>query len=912
MDPQTLPSGTVTFLFTDIEGSTRLAQQYPEVMPALLARHDEILNQAITAHDGFTFHTAGDAFAVAFHSANDALNAALDSQRALNQEAWSPAPIRVRMGIHTGAAQLQDASSMAPHYSGYATLALSQRIMSAGHGGQVLLSQTAADLTRDRLPAGVYLVDLRERRLKDIVQAVHIYQVAAPDLPSDFAPLTTAEVANHNLPLQLTPFIGRETELASIKALLADAHNRLVTIVGPGGMGKTRLALEAAGQIYLEDSVGVYFVALDHINSAELIVQAVAGVLPISLASNEDPKSRIVDYLRDKATLLVMDNFEHVLEGAAFVQEILVAAARARVLATSRVKLNLLNETVFNIGGLTVDGTSPEKSSAVQLFAQSARRTRPGFELTDAVLPVVTRICRMIEGMPLAIVLAAAWSDSLSVDEIAAEIERSIDILETEKRDVPDRQRSVRAVIESSWNQVDATAQDLLKRLAIFRGGFTRLAAQEAAGATLRGLSQLVDKALLRRDPVTGRYSIHELLRQYAGEQLALSAGAERAAHEAHAQYFADFMHTRETHLHDHRQKAALPEIEADFDNIRVAWNYWTDKQDAGRLIQFVGALWLFFEVRGSFTPAIQFFGDAAQTLTAKEADVVCARAQLQARQGWFTALIGLPEEGLRMAQESIDTLSRFNKQDITVETFSCVNVNAIFLNRNEVAVQMGREMMGRAGRSGDIWERGWALVWWANALVIQGQIGEALQAGQQALAIFEKLDNPFGLSVASGLVLGALAMALGDTAAAKTYYRRGIQAAEAINYLRMLQINYDKLGTVALSEGDIERAQEFFLKSLAVSQECGQTREMLASLRDFASVEIAQGDLVSALQLVAVVLNHPASEQNSHDRPERLRDETAKLRAQIETQLDPASYRAAWEAGQRQQVGEVVARLLN
>jgi predicted ATPase len=717
--------------------------------------------------------------------------------------------------------------------------------------------------------------------------------------------------APNNLPRQLTGFIGRETELTSLKVLLSDVRNRLVAIVAPGGMGKTRLALEAAGQIYQEYSQGVFFVALDRLSSADLIVQAVAEVLPISLSSKEDPKSRIIDYLRDKTTLLVMDNFEHVLDGVVFVQEILEAAPRAQVLATSRAKLNLMSETIFNIGGLTVDEDSPEKNSAIQLFAQSARRTQPKFELNDAVLPAVTRICRIIEGMPLAIVLAAAWIDTLSVDEIAAEIEKSIDILETEKRDLPDRQHSVRAVIESSWNLVEATAQNLLKRLAVFRGGFTRAVAQEAAGASLRGLSQLVDKALLRHDPDTGRYSIHELLRQYAEEQLALSAEAERSAHEAHAKYFADFMKTRGVHLHDQHQKAALLEIEADFDNIRVAWNYWADKQDASRLIEFISALWLFFEVRGSFTPAIQFFGDAAKKLTANEPDIVCARAQLRARQAWFTALIGLPDEGLLMAQESVNTLSQFSKQDITVETFHCVNINAIFLNKNEIVAQISQEMMARANRSGDIWEQGWALVWWAYALVLQRQIGEALQAGQEALAIFERLDNPFGSSVASGIILGATSMAIGDISAAKTHYLRGAQAAEAIDYLRLLQISYDNLGTVALLEGDIQQAQQFFLKSLRISQECGQTREMLASLRDLANVYIARGDLESALQLLAIVLNHSVSDQNSLNRPERLRDEAEKLRAQIETRLDPSRYRTTWQTGQRQHIAEVVKQIL-
>ncbi|HKI54719.1 MAG TPA: adenylate/guanylate cyclase domain-containing protein, partial [Anaerolineales bacterium] len=474
-----LPSGTVTFLFTDIEGSTKLSQQYPEAMPRLFAKHNEILDQAIATYNGFTFEIVGDSYAVAFHNMSDAIETALDIQRALQKEAWSPAPIKVRMGIHTGTAQLETASERL-RYAGYTTLATSQRIMSVGHGGQILLSQIAADLVNSKLPTDVQLKDMGERRLKDVLQPVHLYQLIAPDLPSDFPPLNTLEVINHNLPTQLTSFLGREAELASLNKLLSDPRNRLVTIVAPGGMGKTRLSLEAARQMIPSFRQGIYFVALDRITSADLIVQAVADVLPISLSSNEDPKSRILDYLRDKKILFVMDNFEHVLEGATFLRDILTASPQVQILASSRVKLNLTGETVFNIEGLTVDEHNLEKNSAMQLFLQSAKQTQPTFELNDTVLPDVTKICHTVDGMPLAIVLAAAWIDTLSVDEIASEIEQSIDLLETEKRDVPDRQRSVRAVIESSWHMVDASTQNLLKRLSVFRGGFTRGAAQES------------------------------------------------------------------------------------------------------------------------------------------------------------------------------------------------------------------------------------------------------------------------------------------------------------------------------------------------------------------------------------------------------------------------------------------------
>ena len=234
------------------------------------------------------------------------------------------------------------------------------------------------------------------------------------------------------------------------------------------------------------------------------------------------------------------------------------------------------------------------------------------------------------------------------------------------------------------------------------------------------------------------------------------------------------------------------------------------------------------------------------------------------------------------------------------------------WIKSSEAVIQTSQEMLARANQSGDIWEQGWALEWWAYALVLQRQIGEALQAGQAALAIFERLDNPFGASVASGIILGSVSMAIGDTGAAKTYFLRGVQEAEAIDYLRMRHICYDNLGTVALLEGDVEQARQFFLKSLRITQQGGQTREMLASLRDFATVYMAQGDLESALQLLAVVLNHPASEQNSLNRPEPLRDETEKLRAQIERRLDQARYRSAWEVGQRRRLAEVVAQILD
>ena len=287
----TLPSGTVTFLFTDIEASTKLAQQYPGEMPALLSRHNQILDRCIQAHDGFVFRTVGDAYCVAFHNVNDALRAALEAQRQLYTEAWSPAPIKVRMGIHTGAAQPEGGSD----YSGYATLALVQRIMSAGHGGQVLLSQTVHDLLDNNLPEDVQIMDMGERHLKDILRPEHLYQLVASDLPSDFPPLKTLKTVNHNLPTNLSSFIGREHELAGIKEKLENTH--LLTLIGPGGTGKTRLSLQTGGESLPAFKNGVWLVELAPLADAALIQQTVAAVFGLREIPGSPLLDLIIDYL---------------------------------------------------------------------------------------------------------------------------------------------------------------------------------------------------------------------------------------------------------------------------------------------------------------------------------------------------------------------------------------------------------------------------------------------------------------------------------------------------------------------------------------------------------------------------------------------------------------------------------------
>ena len=369
------PSGTVTFLFTDIEGSTALAQKYPDAMPALLARHHAILHQAVGAHQGFVFQIIGDAFCVAFHNAGDAVNAALEAQRLLRDEGWSPVPVKVRMGIHTGAAQFHEASKETP-YAGYATLALTQRILSAGHGGQVLLSQSTSDLTRDQLPQDAHLVDMGERRLKGIQRPERLYQLRVPDLPSAFAALNTLESFPNNLPTQLTSFIGREKEIAEIKALLNSS--RLVTLTGSGGTGKTRLSIEVGTQELAHFANGVWLIELAPLSDPAQIIPALAQAFGLQESPFSPLASLVTDYLRDKKLLLILDNCEHLIAACArLADDLLHQCAGLKILASSREALGIAGEMAYRTPSLA-------DSESTRLFVERARAANPNFTLTDS------------------------------------------------------------------------------------------------------------------------------------------------------------------------------------------------------------------------------------------------------------------------------------------------------------------------------------------------------------------------------------------------------------------------------------------------------------------------------------------------------------------------------------------------
>jgi predicted ATPase/class 3 adenylate cyclase len=596
-----LPSGTVTLLFTDIEGSTRLLEQLGDRYLEVLGEHRRLLRAAFARFDGREVGTEGDSFFIAFARASDAVAAAAQGQRALAAHRWPDGvALRVRMGIHTG--------EPVTDRDGYAGLVVHRaaRICAAGHGGQVLCSQTTRELLGAELPAGVGMRELGEHRLKDLTHPQRLWQLVIAGLPDAFPALRTLGPRPANLPVPLTRFVGRERELVRLQELLDDPARRLVTLVGPGGIGKTRLGVQVAESRQERYRDGVVFVSLVGTvlarpeEAGDLVVANLAAALGVSLAVPRDPLELLCDHLATRELLLVLDNLEQLQDAAKVVARLLQRAAGLQVLVTSRRRLGLGGECLVEVTGLpypaSEDGDLGDYA-AVQLFEDRARLIRPDFG-SAADDQDVARICRLVAGVPLAIELAARWVRSVAPAVIADRLTSDLDLLATSAPDVERRHQSLRAVIDWSWQLLSDDERRVLARLSVLRGGFNLDAAAAVAGATLPLLAGLVDHSLVNvvQD---GRYAIHELVRQYAAERLAGDPADGQTTRERHAQHYAGL-------LPDPAEAAAGGEgaLDAEVENLRAATDWLLRHADATRLDAHLVRLWPWYRRRGWFREA--------------------------------------------------------------------------------------------------------------------------------------------------------------------------------------------------------------------------------------------------------------------------------------------------------------------
>jgi predicted ATPase/class 3 adenylate cyclase len=853
------PTGTVTFLFTDIERSTKLAREHRDTWESTRARHDDILRAAIKANDGYVFQIIGDAFCAAFHTGGDAIQAAVKSQVDLHAEDWGDTPIRVRMGIHAGPAELQKSGD----YQGYITLSRVQRLTSAGHGGQVLLSVAVQDLVRDELAKGVSLGDLGEQRLKDMPRPERIYQLNIPGLPMEFPPLRTLQTARHNLPAQMTSFIGREKEIAEIKASIRG--HRLVTLTGPGGSGKTRLALQVAADLQDEFQHGVWLVELAPLETAEVIVPTIAAALGFSFYEGGEPRQQLLHYLRDKSSLLILDNFEHLLSGVNLVSDVLATAPHVRILSTSRYRLNVQGEQLFHVSGMDVpDLDAPgdiREYSAIRLFLQGARHFRPDFEVFPGSSKQVARICRLVEGMPLGILLASAWAEMLAPQEIAEEIEKSLDFLMAEGHEVPDRQRSLRAVFDHTWHLLTRGEQQVFSGLSVFRGGLTREAAQQVAGASLQDLKGLIDKSLLHRD-LSGRYGMHELLRQYAEERL---EGGESAneLHERHARYFQQLAERAEPELRGPMQEAWSASLRREYDNLRAALAWSLKYKDASLVLRLVGALAEFWWYNGPVSEADQWFSQALE----RAAEVpLSLRAKALTGGGMLAFAHACTGRGEQWVRD---------------------------------ALAIGHELEDKS-----------ILAWSLDLLSLYctsdpDRYREGIRFAEEALSLYRELDNQQGLAWVYNS-LGELTRLAKEYERARTYYERSLEIARQIGDQTREGVALGNLAFCAQHRGDYRQAEKYAQDALTLFHCLGLRGQSAEAVSALAGPAVAQGNPIRAAMLLgaskAILESISAAQQ-----PADINEINGYL-TMTQRRLDEQAFNAAWADGKGMTYEQAVA----
>lgn len=657
----------------------------------------------------------------------------------------------------------------------------------------------------------------------------------------------------HNLPYQTTPFVGRDAELDDLHALLESADVRLLTILAPGGMGKTRIALEAAEQQLDNYPNGVYFVALQQLSDPEHILSQIATSTGYPFSNDgRDPRQQVLDYLANKRMLLVLDNFEHLLQDLSVVTDILRAAPNVKLIVTSREKLNLSSATIYTLRGMTFAARNTVAEiltdDAMQLLMQAAKRVRSDWELTAANLESAVKICQLTEGMPLAILLAMTWLDVLTLDEIVAEIQQSVDFLATDVRDVPDRQRSIRAIFDATWARLQPEEQDVFMKLNVFRGGFTRKAAENVTEATIRVLQGLMNKSLILRDK-QGRYDVHELLRQYAEEKLE-HANESQHTRNAHAQHYADWMYEHEAYLKDHRQLEGMNNIEIEFENVRAAWRWSVQHILELALLRMVDGLGLFIRMRYRHHEGKILFSNAFTILsnTPSVTPLLLAKVQLY----WAFQIQALGDS--RQAENLYrDCLRVFHQFDMKVETTICMFYLTSALVEQGMyapALQQAQEGLRSAHATNDNWHIAWAHHVLGNVIKKFGKFEEGNQHHFQSLSLFSDLGDKLRMAWAHHSIVFGMA----ELGYAEELFQHNLYAHQLYSQVgdqRGIAGSLNNLGAIAEFRGDYEMGERHYRDALALHRDINNLHGIAWVLSNLSNILFNKGLFDEVEQLV-------------------------------------------------------------
>ncbi|MGZ4120472.1 MAG: ATP-binding protein [Actinomycetota bacterium] len=819
-----LPTGTLTFLFTDIEGSTRLLQELGPRFGDLLEDHHSIMRSAIRAGDGTVIRTEGDAFFVVFPEPLRAVEAVISAQRELRAHVWPHAgPLRVRMGMHTGHATLRGDDYMGIDVHRAA------RIAAAAHGGQVLISDSTRALVEAELPDDVSLRDLAYHRLKDLRRPEHLYQLVVPGLPADFLPIRSLETPT-NLPAELTSFVGREREVAALRALMEDAH--VVTLTGPGGAGKTRLALRVAAADLDLYPGGVHFVDLASVSEPALVASAIASAMGIREEGPRPMLETIKSELEGPPVLLVLDNFEQVIDGATLVSELLASVPKTRFLLTSRIPLRIRGEREFPVPPMKLPAKEHlpaleelAHNDAVSLFVQRAAAMDPDFALTAENVGAVAELCARLDGLPLAIELAASRARVLTPQAMLEHLDRALPFLTEGARDLPARQRTLRGAIAWSDELLTKELHMLFRRLSVFAGGFHVGSAQavcsgeglDAAGI-LDGLGGLLDGSLLRRTSSGGgevRFDMLQTIREYGQERLEQEDDPDDIRRR-HARYFLGLAEKAEPELRGPRQQDFLYALEVEHDNLRaaLAWAVKSDDGDVG--LRLTAALWRFWQLHGHLS--------SGRRWTARVLALPSAQQRTRARARALTAAGGLA----------------YWQTDAPMDAGSCAVYN--FRDAYEEALAISRELGDEAGIADGL----------HNLSYAYGHAGDMQTAGTllaQCLPMFEQLGDIRG--VADSLFMKSVLDRLGgDIELGRAEAERSLRMHREIgDPFGVVYATY-ALGRASAEMGDVDTARSLFLQNLDQSELIGDRTSMTVSLDNLAELENLRGRPVRAMQL--------------------------------------------------------------
>jgi len=802
------PSRVTTFLFTDIEGSTRLWEQEPERMREALARHDLVGRDAVTAHRGVLVKTTGDGLHAAFDDPCDALAAALAIQRGLaDPAATGGLALSVRAGIHGGVVERRDHDFFGTPVNRAA------RIMAIANGGQTLVSQAVAGLVAGRLPPDVSLRDLGSVRLRDLSGSEHVFQLEHPGLRRDFPALRSLESTPNNLPLQLTTFVGREREVGEVHRLLRT--NRLVTLFGTGGLGKTRLALQAAAAALVDYPDGVWFVDLAPIADPRLVPQAVASVLGVHEDASRPVADALARFVRERALLVVLDNCEHVADACArLVANLLQASTRLVVLATSRETLRVRGETTYPVPALAVpepgaplDPAAAQRYAAMRLFSDRAQAVHPAFAVTERNGPVIAEICRRLDGIPLAIELAAARLRSLPLETIAAKLGDAFRLLSGGDRTALPRQQTLRALIDWSHDLLTPAERALFRRLAVFAGGWSLEAAEDvcadetlAADDVLDLLSSLVDKSLVNADVAGARYRLLDTVRQYAEAKLRES-GEEDATRARHVRCYLALAEAARPMLAGPEQGTWLARLDRDRGNILAA-----------------------------HAACARIPGGPASAL--RLADVLMLywinRGLLELGHATTLQALGGSDPAVRDVQRS--------------RTLRSAGQLAMMMGRYGEARPLLEESLAIARENGDMAAVAGSLLPLSNVLLGLADVEGARVLAEESLA-HGKASGSTTRIAAAMTQLAQLHVVQGDTEGAEPLYREALRLTESLGDRENIAVSQLNLAMLDVSKGDRMAARERLLQVIAIAREVGSKRTALSAIEVAAGLAAHCGD---------------------------------------------------------------------